>query len=216
MKDKMVSIVTAVVVIGYFALVGYAYYTESEQLQNILVAVFIIGFVLLVVVSIVLQVSQQSKYMKEQQTSGKDKAKVRELMAEVLGQQASDFSYVLGFFERTEQISSRKRRTWFYSYILAFNRSDMIILPFVVKDGELILRNRMNVNWSEMRLKYHFYKDDINLDFIQGGEQINMYIRKVVKSSGEENSSRPLGMFQAEEQELLRSYLPGYPNVTKA
>ena len=82
---------------------------------------------------------------------------------------------------------------------------------FVVKDGEIRFRNLMPVNWEETSLKYRPSKKDIRVEFSIAGAAIPMFVPYVMKSSGIENSSEPLGFYQENEVERLLTYLPGYP-----
>lgn len=211
-NDKKETIIVWIVVIVGFLAVGAAYWFWGDVVMEYVAVLVIVGFVALIIYG----VASGKGYLKKQKTDNTDKKKMLALMSEVMGDKYGDYTYVAGFFERTEPLGGRRYRTWYYSYVLAFNQTDMIILPFVVKDGQVLLRNRMPVDWNEFKLKYHIYKDDINLDFILGGETTTMYIRNVIKGNGVEKSSKPLAVYQESEVALLRSYLPGYPNVVKA
>lgn len=178
-------------------------------------AIMFFGFVELIlgkVGMIVFGFATNKDYMRKQKADNTDKKKLLDLMAEVMGDRYKNYTYVTGFFEKTEMGG----KIWFYSYVLAFNQTDMVILSFIVEQGQVILIDRMPVDWNEATVKYHFYNDDINLEFMLGSEQITIYVRKVIKSDGAENSSKPLAVFQEKEAELLKSYLPGYPNAIKS
>lgn len=208
-NGKKETVLTWVIAIGVFIAAGVMYWFGFEEIVAVIIIFGFIGLIIFVFIT-------NQNYMRKQKADNTDKKKLLDLMAEVMGNQYGNYTYVTGFYERTEYLSNRRTRTWFYSYVLAFNQTDMVILPFVVKDGQVLLRNRMAVNWNEFTLKYHLYNDDINLDFVLGGEQITMYIRKVIKSGGVEKSSKPLAVFQEQETALLKSYLPGYPNAVKS
>ncbi len=174
-------------------------------------AAAVIGFFIYVIVKVKMQ---EKQYTNEQIQSGADKRKMLDVMSEVMGNRYPEFFYVLGWYEKVEHFTN-KTRTWYYSYILAFNSSEMVLFPFIVKDGKILLRNRMDIDWKDITLSYHLYREDVNLDFDLAGEKISMYIRNMIKSSGEENSSTPLAVSQKDEVERLKNYLPGYAGVKK-
>lgn len=155
----------------------------------------------------------KAQYMKKQKNEGTDKKKVMDVMAGVMKERAEEYTYAVGNYTKTER-HGRTTTYYYYSYILAFTETDMVIFPFVVKDKELLLRNCMSVNWNEVKLAYKLGKKGLDMTFYIAGEKLIINVLKVQKSSGVEKSAEPLGIYQETEVERLASYLPRYKSYT--
>lgn len=179
---------------------------DSELLKSLVGLAVILVIAAIFVWSIV----KGKQYMKKQKEEGTDRKKLMDALATVLEDKVSDFTYAVGKYTKSER-RGNTTHYWYYSYALAFNENDILIVPFVVKDGQVRFRNLMPVNWEETQLKYRPGKKDIRIDFVIAGAEITMFVPYVMKSSGVENSSEPLGFYQENEVQRLLSYLPKYP-----
>lgn len=144
----------------------------DSDLITTLIAVAVIAFVVIVVVWSVIK---GRKYMKTQKEEGTDKKRLMKAIADLLDDKFGDFSYVAGKYTRSER-RGNTTHYWYYSYALAFNAADILIIPFVVKDGEIRFRNLMPVNWEETSLKYRPSKKDIRVEFSIAGAAIPMFV----------------------------------------
>lgn len=171
-----------------------------------------IGFVVVVIAVIGLSIYgvwQGIQYMKKQKEEGTDKKKVVDAMTRVMQEKLYDYTYAVGNYTKTERYG-RTTTYYYYSYILAFNSSELAIFPFVVKDKEVILRNCMTINWNEVKFSYKTGKKGLDMTITLAGENLIINVLKVQKSSGVEKSANPLGVYQEAEVEKLVSYLPQY------
>lgn len=177
--------------------------SKGETFENIYVAV-----VLIVIVGIIIYAQmKKSKHMKEQKETGTDKKKVMDAMQKLMGDRFSDYTYVVGYYTKTEQ-GSRKVTYYYYPYILAFTSTELIIFPFLVKEGELIVRNRLDVDWKETELNSTENSKGTKLHIYLGGEMMIVNVDKVIKSNGAEKSDRPLAVYQEQEVERFINTLP--------
>lgn len=179
---------------------------DSELLKSLLglAVILVIGGIA------VWSIIQGKKYMKKQKEEGTDRKRLMDALAVVLEDKIGDFTYAVGKYTKSER-RGNTTHYWYYSYVLAFNENDVLIIPFVVKEGKVLFRNLMPINWEETQLKYRPGKKDIRIDFSIAGAAITMFVPYVMKSSGVENSSEPLGFYQENEVERLLSCLPKYP-----
>lgn len=152
---------------------------------------------------------QGAQYMKKQKNEGTDKKKMMDAMAKVMQEKVGEYTYAVGNYTRTEQ-HGRTTTYYYYSYILAFNSSELVIFPFVVKDKELLLRNCLSINWNEVKFSYKIGKKGLDMTINMAGEKLIINVHKVRKSTGVENSAEPLGIYQEAEVERLITYLPQY------
>ncbi len=174
--------------------------------------IYMIAFFAIIAVVVLLclwGVWSKAQYMKKQKNEGTDKKKVMDVMAQVMKERFDEYTYAVGNYTRTERYG-RTTTYYYYSYILAFTASDMVIFPFVVKNKELLLRNCMTINWNAYKLG----KKGLDMTFHIAGEKLIINVLKVQKSSGAEKSAEPLGIYQEAEVEKLASYLPQYKSYT--
>lgn len=181
----------------------------DHSLLETLVVVAVIAF--FVVIFIVAKM-KQAGYMKQQKESGTDKKKVTEAMQNLMGDRFTDYTYAVGYYTKEER-QTRKIIYYYYPYILAFSSNELIIFPFIVKDGELILRNRLDIDWKETRLDYSVYKKGTKLHICLAGEWMPIFVHKVIESNGVEKSDRPLAVYQEQEVERLISLLPQFKSM---
>ena len=187
------------------------------MLENIGAGVMIIVYVvvcILVVVMLIKKVVSGSSYMKQQKETGADKKKVMDTMQMIMGERYPDYTYAVGYFTKEEQ-KPGKIIKYFYPYILAFSDREFIIFSFLVRSGELIIRNRLDVNWQESGMNFSENKKGVFLRFYIEGGWMSINVRKVIKSRGEEKSDRPLAIYQEQEVDRLSSLLPQYKTYGK-
>ena len=171
--------------------------------------IFVIGVMVAVALLAIYGLWKGSQYMKEQREKGTDKNRMMEVMALVMKEKLNDYTYAVGNYTKTERYG-RTTTYYYYSYILAFNESELAIFPFVVKNKEIILRNSMAINWNEVKFSYKTGKKGMDMTITLAGEKLMINVPKVQKSSGVEKSAEPIGVYQEAEVEKLMSYLPQY------
>jgi len=177
--------------------------------DDILVRVIAIGFVVFCVGLFIVIVVKKTRYMLQQKNTNEDKRRVHELMSQVMGDRFSEYTYAIGYYTKTVR-GSRKVTYYYYPYILAFTEQELIVFSFIVKDNKILLRNRMDIDWSEVKLDYSVYGKGAKLHLCLAGEWMPIFVHKVVKSMGAEQTDRPLGVYQEQEVERLIELLPRY------
>lgn len=155
-----------------------------------------------------------SKYMKNQKESGADKKKVLDAMQKQMGDRFSDYTYVVGYYTKQEQ-RGRTVTYYYYPYILAFTNAELIIFPFLVREGELILRNRLDINWNETELNSVENSKGTKMHIYPSGELMIINVQKVIVSNGVEKSDKPLGIYQEQEVERFISLLPQFKSYAR-
>lgn len=175
----------------------------SENWENIGAAVVFIG----IVVVLLMGLHKKSAYMKQQKETGADKKKVMDAMQKQMGDQFSNYSYVVGHYTKTEGGGGRYTY-YYYPYILAFSDTALIIFSFLVKDGELIIRNRIDIDWNETELNSTENSNGTKMHIYVAGEMMIIQVEKVIKSFGVEKSDTPLGIYQEQEVERFINLLP--------
>lgn len=190
-------------------------YTErgERSMSDIVFAIVFVGFIAVLIGLAVLTQLKQSKYVKDQKESGSDKKKMMDAMARAMQERQGEYTYAVGNYTQIERYG-KKTTYYYFSYILAFNPSELIIFPFVVKDGELILRKCMNVVWNDVKFTYKLGKKGIDLTIGMGKEKLMINVPEIQKSSGVENSAEPLCVHQEAETQRLAAYLPQYQAYT--
>lgn len=176
---------------------------EHSVFDYILVAAALI-FIVAVIVMAKMKIS---KYMKQQKETGADKKKVMDAMQKLMGDRFPDYTYVVGYYTKQEN-RGRKITYYYYPYILAFSNTELIIFPFLMREGELIVRNRLDVNWKETELNSTENSKGTRLHIYLGGEMMIVNVDKVIESNGVEKSDKPLGIYQEQEVERFISMLP--------
>lgn len=182
---------------------------DTDTIVGIVFVIFVIGTILLTLWGLY----KGSKYMKQQKEEGVDKKRMMEAMSRVMKEKLGEYTYAVGTYTKTERYG-RTTTYYYFSYILAFNASELVIFPFVVKNKELLLRNCMTINWNEVKFSYKIGKKGLDMTINLAGEKLIINVYKVQKSSGVEESAEPLGMYQEAEVEKLASYLPQYKSYT--
>lgn len=157
---------------------------------------------------------QTAKYMKQQKETGADKKKVMDAMQKLMGDRFSDYTYVVGYYTKQEQ-RGRTITYYYYPYILAFTSAELIIFPFLVRDGELIVRNRLDINWNETELNSVESGKGTKMHIYPAGELMIINVEKVIKSNGVEKSDKPLGIYQEQEVERFISLLPQLKSLAR-
>lgn len=171
--------------------------------------IFVIGVFVVVALITIYGLWKGSQYMKDQRENGTDKKRMMDVMSQVMKEKLNDYTYAVGNYTKTERYG-RTTTYYYYSYILAFNESELAIFPFVVKDKEILLRNSMAINWDEVKFAYKVGKKGLDMTITLAGEKLMINVLKVQKSSGVEKSAEPIGIYQEAEVEKLVSYLPQY------
>lgn len=183
----------------------------SSDVTSILGNLFALAVIVFVVVVFIIAKNKKSSYMKKQKETGTDKKKVMDAMEKAMGNRFHDYTYAVGYYTKQES-KPGKVIYYYYPYILAFSTSELVIFPFLMRDGELLLRNCMNIDWKETKLDYSIYKKGTKLHICVAGEWMPIYVHKVIDSDGTEKSDRPLGIYQEQEVDRLISLLPQYKN----
>lgn len=176
--------------------------------------IVLIAFFAVAVGAIVYSMYQKRKYMKQQKETGEDKRAMQGLMAQVMTDAYGDFKYVVGYYTKTTQ-SGRTTTYYYFPYILAYNAEQIIIFPFIKKEGQLYIRNRLPVDWSSTKFTYITKSKGFKLEFTIAGDRMPINVDSVIASSGVEKSDRPLCVYQEQEVEELKSYLPRYKEYAK-
>lgn len=182
-------------------------YAWVENLGMVIVAAFI-------VVVVVMAMVKKSSYMKQQKETGADKKKVMDAMQKLMGDRFPDYTYVVGFYTKTESYG-RGYKYYYYPYILAFSSTELIIFPFLMRDGELIVRSRLDINWNETELNSVENSKGTKMHIYPSGELMIINVQKVIESNGIEKSDRPLGIYQEQEVERFISLLPQFKSYAR-
>lgn len=173
---------------------------KAENLYVVVAIIVIIAFFIYVL-------KKKSGYMNQQKETGADKKKVMDAMQKQMGDRFPDYTYVVGFYTKTEGGGGRYTY-YYYPYILAFTNAELIIFSFLMRDGQLIIRNRMDINWNETELNSSENSKGTKLHIYVSGEMMIINVNKVIDSSGIEKSDKPLGIYQEQEVERFISVLP--------
>lgn len=156
----------------------------------------------------------EKRYMKKQKETGEDKRAMLDLMAQVMEDTYKDYTYMIGYNVDYTYEGNIKTRHLF-PYILAYNASQVIVFGYVKKDGKLYIRNRLPIDWSSTKLKAIVHKKFTELVFSFAGSGICVLLKPVIVSSGDETTVVPVGVYQEQEYEMLKSYLPKYREYSK-
>lgn len=157
---------------------------------------------------------KQKKYRDGQRENNTDKRDMLDLMANVMEGAFENYSYVVGYYTKVQQHLG-STTYYYFPYILAFAPEELIIFPFIKKEGRLYVRNQLPVNFSQTELKTKTRKNGVTLNFKIAGEKMPINVDAVIKSDGTEKSDKPLCVFQEAEYEKLLSYLPKYESLAK-
>lgn len=178
-----------------------------ENLYVVVALVVIIGIVVIVM-------KKKAAYMKQQKETGADRKKVMDAMQKLMGDRFPDYTYVVGFYTKTENYG-RGYKYYYYPYILAFSSTELIIFPFLMRDGELIVRNRLDIDWNETELNSTENSNGTKMHLYLSGEMMIINVNKVIESNGLEKSDRPLGIYQEQEVERFISLLPQFKSYAR-
>lgn len=171
------------------------------------IVVFIVGVVIYSSVA-------EKKYMNKQKETGEDKRAMLDLMSRIMEGAYADYTYMVGYFTKTTQ-QGRTTTYYYFPYIVAFNSTQMILFSFIKKEGTLYIRNRLPVDWASTKFGYTVKKKLTTLKFTIAGDLVTIHTNPVIASSGVEKSDRPLCVYQEQEYERLKSYLPQYKEYSK-
>ena len=156
----------------------------------------------------------QKKHLKEQQADNSEKREMLDLMSRVMQEEYGKYAYVVGYYTKIQQ-KLGSTTYYYFPYVLAFTESEMIVFPFIKKEGRLYVRNRLDVDWNVTKLQYRIRKNSLLLRLKIAGEDMPINLNPVIKGTGTEKSDRPLCVFQEKEYEKLVAYLPGYKSMAK-
>ncbi|MBP5282278.1 MAG: hypothetical protein J6Z22_07235 [Lachnospiraceae bacterium] len=152
---------------------------------------------------------KQNKHQQEQKENNTEKKEMLDLMTRVMEAEYPNYTYLVGYFTKVQQkIGSTVY--YYFPYILAFTSNELIIFPFIKKDKQLYIRNRLDVDWRQTELKVKYKKNGVVLTFKMLGEKMPINVDAVIKGTGVEKSDRPLCVFQEQEYDLFLKYLPGF------
>lgn len=157
---------------------------------------------------------QNSKYQKAQKENNTDKRDMLDLMSRVMQEAYSNYTYLVGYYTKTQQ-HLNSTTFYYFPYILAFTQDELIVFPFIKKEGKLYVRNRLDVDWSQTEFKYKIGKKGTTLTLKIVGEKMPINLNPVIKGCGVEKSDKPLCVFQEQEYDLFLKYLPGYQSRAK-
>ena len=152
-----------------------------------------------VIVGVLFTNAREREYMAEQRITGRDKRRMIDFMQIVMKEYYGEYTYVAGGY----RISTGRFLANYYPYIVGFNDKDLVVISYIVRDGALICRNVLPVDWNCMRLKYHVHTKGVKLTFILGKTKLRINVNRVVISEGSEKFDTPLGIFQGEEVDML-------------
>lgn len=183
---------------------------------SLIAGIIIVGImVILFVTALIMVVVSYSSYMDKQKKTGTDKKKVMDIMQLFMGKQYSNYQYIIGHYTKKEN-KPGETICYYYPYILAFSDTELIIFSFLVEDGRLIIRNRLDVNWQETGMHYFVSRTKtVFLYLYIEGDWMQINIPRVINSSGVEKSDTPLGIFQEQETYRFISLLPQYKSYCK-
>ena len=176
--------------------------------------VYLVVVITVIAVGVVMFFVKKSAYMKQQKENGTDKKKVMDAMQKQMGNRFPDYTYVVGFYTKTENYG-RGYKYYHYPYILAFSNTELIIFSFLMRDGELIVRNRLDINWDETELNSAENSKGTKMHLYLSGEMMIINVNKVIESNGIERSDKPLGIYQEQEVERFISLLPQFKSYAK-
>ncbi|MCR4598035.1 MAG: hypothetical protein K5678_03260 [Acetatifactor sp.] len=180
--------------------------------------IYVILFALLVVALIVAAIvssKKTKKLMEAQRANNTDKRDMLDLMSKVTQEAYGNYTYVVGYYTKVKQQSLNTTAYYYFPYIVAFNAEDMIIFPFIKKEGRLYIRNELKVDWNQTQLKVKQKKNGVLLTLKIMGETMPINIDAVIKSQRVEKSDRPLAVFQEAEYEKLKALLPQFVAKSK-
>lgn len=170
---------------------------------------------LLFALPIIWMVVSQSSYMRKQKKTGADKKRVMDLMQRFMGERFFDYQYIVGYYTKKEP-KFGKVILYYNPYILAFSDTEIIIFSFLVKNGEIILRNRLDINWQEIGMNYFVNScKTAFLRFYIEEDWLYINVSRVISSSGAEKSDKPLGIYQEQETSRFIKLLPLYKSYCK-
>lgn len=159
---------------------------------------------------------KQNKHVKEQKENNTEKQEMLDLMTKVMGDEFQKYSYLVGYYTMTKQ-KLNSTTFYYFPYILAFTKEELIIFPFIKEKGHLYVRNRMDVDWPNTEFRYKMRKKGLTLTIKYFGEKMSINVDPIIKGTGVEKSDRPLCVFQEAEYEKFVAYLPDYIGMsTKA
>lgn len=179
------------------------------------VTLFVLAIVFIAIICVFCVMAvKQNKHLKEQQANNTEKRQMLDLMAAVMEGEFANYTYVVGYYTKIQQkIGSTVY--YYFPYVLAFNAEELIIFPFIKKEGKLYVRNRMDVNWNLTNFKYKLRKKGALLTCKMVGETMPICVDPVIKGTGMENTDRPLCVFQEQECARLMERLPFFAAKAK-
>lgn len=176
----------------------------------------IIGCVIFIPIAgiIIWSFLSEKRYMKKQKETGEDKRAVLELMAQVMEDAYTDYTYMIGY-DVQHVYSGNTDTRYLLPYILAYNASQVIVFGYIKKKGKLYIRNRLPIDWSNTQLKAVVHKKFTEMIFSFAGSAVRVELKPVIVSNGDEATAFPVGVYQEQEYERLKSYLPQYREYAK-
>lgn len=185
----------------------FGYYVSLENVYVAVATIFII-------IAIVFYFKKKSAYMRQQKETGTDKKKVMDAMQRQMGDHFPDYTYVVGYYTKTENYGTGFKY-YYYPYILAFSNTELIIFSFLMRNGELIIRSRLDINWNETELNSVEDGSGTKMHIYPAGELMIINVKKVIDSNGLEKSDKPLGIYQEQEVERFINLLPQFKSYAK-
>ncbi|MBQ9490520.1 MAG: hypothetical protein IJU80_11375 [Lachnospiraceae bacterium] len=176
--------------------------------------IFMAIMVVVFVVAFAVMGAKNKKYLNAQRENNTEKRAMLDLMSRVMEEQYANYTYVVGYYTQTTQ-KLNTTTYYYFPYILAFTVEELIVFPFIKKEGQLYVRNRLNVDWNMTDFQYKLRKNGVTITLKIMGEKMPINIDPVIKGNGIEKSDRPLCVFQEQEYEKLKMLLPEYASKAK-
>lgn len=155
--------------------------------------------------------AREKRYMAEQRMTGRDKQRMLDFMQIVMKEYYGEYTYAAGGY----RISTGRYSANYYPYIVGFNEKNLVIISYIARNGALICRNVLPIDWHCMRLKYRITGNVVKLEFILGKTKLRINVNRVVVSEGTEKFDTPLGIYQENEVDMLIRNLPRYRENTR-
>lgn len=190
------------------------YLAEDEKMSDAVWGIIGIALIVVCIVAVIYSKIKQKQYMNKQRETGEDKRAMLDLMSQVMGETYPDYTYMVGYFTKTTQ-HGRTTTYYYFPYILAFTSAQMIVNSFIKKEGKLYVRNQLPIDWSATKFSYSDKKKSVTMKFTIAGDLLTVNTNPVIVSGGAEKSDRPLCVYQEQEFEKLKSYLPQYKEYSK-
>lgn len=184
------------------------------DLMFLLIGLIPVGIIVAIVFLVILGNKKEKKYTQVQLESGEDK-RIFMNFAKSLFERPEQYEYVAGSFIRNTR-DGDTYITYYYSYVVAFHQNgELWICPYVCQDHVPVLRNKMQVDFSEATIDYEIGKDETTFNIQVAGEPLGIWVEDIVKSDGTDGTQAPFALDQSAERERLNQVLPKFKELCK-